>query len=854
MNPPPPTRNWQVFKLLWQAARRRAAGRRKRQRELMHRKTGSTTNSLGCLATVVMAVFMGIVHLALGWMLVDTLNVVPLATAEQNGKLAIPAYLNDELLSLQRDAGIEEQVWEPGTGKLGSRVRLDFSLHQFASQVARWKKSQTGGTTEHFEPLVEQQYRLHGAAGFVVLEKLSLRHPQQIPAGFWVVASLVMLWWLTMMVFQGEGLEMDVQRRRHPMWEWLLSHPVRPVAAFAAELLAPLMANPVFIAAPVFWWMVLAQVFGVFGTLIGGLVVGLAFAVAASCLNKSLEIAAMLRMPPRHRGAVLGLMSWAGYAAMLLPVFTLQAPKLKYLAAKTLAPAADWLPTWPTRSLVVGWGQQPELWQVMAAGVAAALGLLALALAVAGWGVARGLHAEDRSGGVVVRSALAGGTGWLARHPLYRKEILWFLRDKGAVVQAVLIPLTVGAMQAFNLRGLVNHALGQWHGLCGMAVLCGTYFLLVLGPRSLASEGGALWLALTWPHGLEELLKAKARLWWWLSNIIVGLALAAGVVMFPTDWLGIVLVAACWLVFSRSLAEKAVTLVVAPSSSGEAEPPSRGRQWAAMLGTFAFASGVLSGAWHVAILGVVYSALTAAAMWQNFRARLPYLFDPWSEKLPPAPSLMHAMIGIAVMVEVVGLATGITVGTAGMQWLWVARALSYGIVGLTAWFFMDRFLHRRGVTAGEIWSWPRAERTPGLGSSLCVAAVLGIGLGGLGLFYLAALSWLPLTRGWLDQAGEMAALHAGHRLWLAALAVGMAPLAEEYFFRGLLYRALDREWGGWRALVGSAAFFAIYHPPLSWLPVFGVGLTSAWLFKRSGRLAPCVVLHMVYNAVVVGLG
>jgi membrane protease YdiL (CAAX protease family) len=273
-----------------------------------------------------------------------------------------------------------------------------------------------------------------------------------------------------------------------------------------------------------------------------------------------------------------------------------------------------------------------------------------------------------------------------------------------------------------------------------------------------------------------------------------------------------------------------------------------------MLGTFSFASGVISGAWHVAILGVVYSALTAAAMWQNFRARLPYLFDPWSEKLPPAPSLMHAMIGIAVMVEVVGLATGITVGTAGMQWLWAARALSYGIVGLLAWAIMDSFLKRRGVSAREIWSWPRTEAMPGWGTSLGAAVLLGVGLGGLGLLYLAALSWLPVTRGWLDQAGELAALQAGHRLWMAVLAVGMAPLAEEYFFRGLLYRALDREWGGWRALAGSAAFFAIYHPPLSWLPVFGVGLTSAWLFKRSGRLAPCVVLHMAYNAVVVGWG
>ncbi|WP_130418065.1 CPBP family intramembrane glutamic endopeptidase [Edaphobacter modestus] len=73
---------------------------------------------------------------------------------------------------------------------------------------------------------------------------------------------------------------------------------------------------------------------------------------------------------------------------------------------------------------------------------------------------------------------------------------------------------------------------------------------------------------------------------------------------------------------------------------------------------------------------------------------------------------------------------------------------------------------------------------------------------------------------------------------------------EEYLFRGLLYRALDREWGGLSAVVGSAAFFAIYHPPLSWLPVVLLGITNALLFKKTGRLAPAVVLHMVYNAVV----
>jgi membrane protease YdiL (CAAX protease family) len=88
------------------------------------------------------------------------------------------------------------------------------------------------------------------------------------------------------------------------------------------------------------------------------------------------------------------------------------------------------------------------------------------------------------------------------------------------------------------------------------------------------------------------------------------------------------------------------------------------------------------------------------------------------------------------------------------------------------------------------------------------------------------------------------------RLSYAVVAIVFAPFAEEFLFRGLLFRALDREWGGWRAFVGSAAFFAIYHQPLAWLPVFLVGLTTAFVFKKTGRLAAAVVVHMVYNAVV----
>jgi membrane protease YdiL (CAAX protease family) len=86
--------------------------------------------------------------------------------------------------------------------------------------------------------------------------------------------------------------------------------------------------------------------------------------------------------------------------------------------------------------------------------------------------------------------------------------------------------------------------------------------------------------------------------------------------------------------------------------------------------------------------------------------------------------------------------------------------------------------------------------------------------------------------------------------WLAVAAVGFAPLAEEYLFRGLLFRTLDREWGGWRAILGSTLFFTLYHPPIGWPLVALVGLALALLFKATGRLWPGVVLHAVYNAVV----
>ena len=815
----------------------------------MKRRKGNGASSGGGMMMLIQLLIMGLVHGALGWMLVGSLDTARTLEAEKAGIVVLEDVDESDLASIRKLEGEVRRAEEYGTDDRVKEYRgyLDDSINRIAERVSRSRAQEFGGSEFDQMQFIINHYKMNGAQGFVS-EYREQPVAQEVPRIFWPMAGFVFFWWLVMTVFQGEGLEFDIQRRRHPMWEWIQSHPVRPLAAFGAELLAPMMANPVYFSAPIFWWVIFGNVMGIWPGLLVALPLGLAFGLAASCLNKALEISTMLRFSPRNRGAVLGIMSWLGYSAMILPLFTFQTPQIKVAVLKFLAPLAAWLPEWH-------WGHALTPAEAISIGLVSAGVMLMAAVSIAWWGTNQGLMAGGAlTGPGKPRGPVGGGSFISGQNPLYRKELLWFWRDKGAVVQAILIPLTIASFQVFNLRGLVSHATSSWNGICGIAIICGTYFLLVLGPRSLASEGGALWIATTWPKGMEDLLKAKARLWWALSSAIVGLALLGAIWMFPLNWWKILLVAAGWVILSRSLAEKTVTLANAPSSSGEAEPASKGKHWVAMLGTFAFSSGVFTANWSIALMGIVFSSLTAAAMWQNFRARLPFFFDPWSEELPPAPSLMHAMVGIAAMVEVIGIAAAIVAGFALKENLWLARAIAYGVAGVITWFLMQRFLDKRGATSGMIWRWPREEgaASPGWVASYGGGIAIGLLLGGLGFLYILCLRALPFTQEMMVKIEEMGPTGPTQKLIMFILAVGMAPLAEEYLFRGLLYRALDREWGGLHAMLGGAAYFAIYHPPVSWIPVFAVGFCCTWLFKKTGRLGPCVLVHMVYNAIVVG--
>ena len=121
---------------------------------------------------------------------------------------------------------------------------------------------------------------------------------------------------------------------------------------------------------------------------------------------------------------------------------------------------------------------------------------------------------------------------------------------------------------------------------------------------------------------------------------------------------------------------------------------------------------------------------------------------------------------------------------------------------------------------------------------------------------VALASWL-LSLVWTDPGGSNPLLElvfrSGDRVALLCLgltATVLAPLFEETLFRGVLLPVLAQRLGAPGAVLASAALFALAHLSLGELvPLFVLGVGLGLLRWRTGRLAPGVVMHGLWNAV-----
>lgn len=93
-----------------------------------------------------------------------------------------------------------------------------------------------------------------------------------------------------------------------------------------------------------------------------------------------------------------------------------------------------------------------------------------------------------------------------------------------------------------------------------------------------------------------------------------------------------------------------------------------------------------------------------------------------------------------------------------------------------------------------------------------------------------------------------ASSHAA-QIYLVVFAVVLAPVAEEFIFRGLLFPFLKQHGMPKTAWIGLNLFFAFIHgDPAIFLPLFVLSLGLTWLYEKTDNLLAPICAHALFNA------
>ena len=77
------------------------------------------------------------------------------------------------------------------------------------------------------------------------------------------------------------------------------------------------------------------------------------------------------------------------------------------------------------------------------------------------------------------------------------------------------------------------------------------------------------------------------------------------------------------------------------------------------------------------------------------------------------------------------------------------------------------------------------------------------------------------------------------------LATLVGPIMEELVFRGFLYRAWERRWGWFPAMILTSALFGLYHP--HFMAAFASSVVFVCVLRRTGSLRASILVHSFFN-------
>jgi hypothetical protein len=240
---------WTTVRVLLRISRKRAAGRRKRAQELLQNRTKGSSINWGGFGFAMAVLFMFILNGLAAVVLRTAVEAGQRVQLEREGKIVVSRWFLDAVQAEKSYESSHCYFWNGRTYCYDAVRPTPPDYRSEATEIAEKR----GGTPAAIEQKLRDEVKNSGTSHLVTRDTApgltGLPQTGRLPA---MVGFFVLVWWGVMLVFQGEGLEMDLQRRRHPMWEWLFSHPVPPGAVFLAELLSPIAANPIYWGAPLF--------------------------------------------------------------------------------------------------------------------------------------------------------------------------------------------------------------------------------------------------------------------------------------------------------------------------------------------------------------------------------------------------------------------------------------------------------------------------------------------------------------------------------------------------------------------------------------------------------------------------
>jgi membrane protease YdiL (CAAX protease family) len=212
----------------------------------------------------------------------------------------------------------------------------------------------------------------------------------------------------------------------------------------------------------------------------------------------------------------------------------------------------------------------------------------------------------------------------------------------------------------------------------------------------------------------------------------------------------------------------------------------------------------------------------------------------WTAPLALIAGLVVAVVG-ALLVDVPALALGVNVTAQHLpEGLQIADTAvqDVGFV-LVAVFFAQ--LGGRTVMAWQF----------GLRPTPFWRAVRWIVLVGVG-FVLFSLAWKAIVRPPEEKVLEQ----IGTGVLSAALTCVVAPIGEEFLFRGYIFTALRNWRGPWTSAVITGLLFGLVHvgsaPLLDLVPLAALGAALCLLYRQTGSLYPCIALHSLNNSIAFG--